>query len=1271
MNQNPLHLNISVNSPTRRFSQPLHAKDDQNHARHSSVGPLASLSTLPASSLQSSRFSLAEGLSSSSSKKFSSGSYLNLRSPHFDLRCEAQQCLDVIHKLEEALRSAERNGYEISELQEGRPSVEDRMDEVNLAITSTLNLLQLSDTSDISDLLSKLNDKIFPAPAYSKDKLDFSSFHLLIVKLISALCQCVEESDYVEDFLPADHGLRSLGSRDATEVVDYKQKNLERDQKNEELERKMSSMDEGVDFCLRYLKTLVKYFKELRNYVQNRTKEELNNFRRIQTMDQQHFSNLELLNKRVHVYFGTVSSQGIISQELERINERHAEQAIKNYLHQVNQKVLTPLNEHLRGTLESQYNNFKSGWAIEKKKVQDAENAMNRAKERYFQAGGSYDFSMHRSEKKEDVKRKKELDEAKLRLDECEKSYSASIVNANTCRKQHELFKGSIYCASRILARDSDLKLSQCLELFYRCQLEYCQPLPDYLASVVEKVKRVEPGSVFSTVVHSAHTSHKRNFDFRFEMYSSSFSVDPSTGKLVSEGALEGEEAKRRTLTPSQSSPQSVMNAKPEHHQRAAALKAQQTHDLSKLMVPTRCRVCDHVTLLTGVSCSKCDVAVHRKCLPFLIVICGQVEVNKSQPLARCTTFGVSLEDQLSATNQRIPPILSKCISEIEKRGLDLQGLYRIAGVKNKVETLCASFETGDYKDIDLSDEPPHLIASCLKLYFRQLPEPLFTFHLYDEFIPFSRKWDEMMRIPDQSVAEDEKEILLSELKQLVHKLPRPNYIIGRRLLRHLRVVHMNANVNCMDAHNLGIVFGPTLFRPVELGISALAEISLRTKLVEIMIDNPGTFELDAVVDNGREDQGEDPLDESKSDSETLSPTSQTLRKPRTSLDDGAVPQPVSNIKRNRSIKDITRMNNHITQFRETSPFFKRKKNRKPYHQLEKKQEFKSPILSPVCSGDTRVPSFNSDQRIRRKSSTTRSIDSLSQMSVDSMDSPSRERGIFGDTWDFKKDSSNLTEDVVSAVFQLSLDDYLKHASSSNCDLSSPNEERSPNKTKLRKSETITLSSPNILEAATQERDRQNLSRSYSSVEEPDIGSSSRYESRRHPGTLSQQGEVKLAQDDLDTRSDITPINRSSSRESSSLDSASDDNTDADSDHENRLFLINIKSEYDHILSLPDHPTGSHAETLQPSRELNKCQEEISLIRSQLDILITDCDKSEDERSESSCCSSNNSSHYYTLDEHPSEEDTSPKARTSKVKSSSTSSFSPNKEILEINPTTN
>lgn len=52
--------------------------------------------------------------------------------------------------------------------------------------------------------------------------------------------------------------------------------------------------------------------------------------------------------------------------------------------------------------------------------------------------------------------------------------------------------------------------------------------------------------------------------------------------------------------------------------------------------------------------------------------------------------------------------------------GLDTQGLYRISSAKTKMEKLCQLFESGSER-VDLSELPPHLISSCLKLYFRQV----------------------------------------------------------------------------------------------------------------------------------------------------------------------------------------------------------------------------------------------------------------------------------------------------------------------------------------------------------------------------------------------------------------------------------------------------------------------------------------------------------------------------------------------------------------------
>ena len=84
------------------------------------------------------------------------------------------------------------------------------------------------------------------------------------------------------------------------------------------------------------------------------------------------------------------------------------------------------------------------------------------------------------------------------------------------------------------------------------------------------------------------------------------------------------------------------------------------------------------------------------------------------------TTFGVDFQKHLKASKRNIPIIVTKCINEIDERGLDTQGLYRISSAKTKLEHLCQLFESGIDR-VDLSDRPCHLIGSCLKLYFRQV----------------------------------------------------------------------------------------------------------------------------------------------------------------------------------------------------------------------------------------------------------------------------------------------------------------------------------------------------------------------------------------------------------------------------------------------------------------------------------------------------------------------------------------------------------------------
>lgn len=138
--------------------------------------------------------------------------------------------------------------------------------------------------------------------------------------------------------------------------------------------------------------------------------------------------------------------------------------------------------------------------------------------------------------------------------------------------------------------------------------------------------------------------------------------------------------------------------------------KAAETHTFKKLKTPSRCRECDSYVYIQGVECLECGLASHKKCLEVLSIQCGHVKLPR-----KMRTFAVSL-----TSFDHIPLIVVKCVREIERRGATIKGIYRVSGVKSRVEKLCQSFETC-YDLVDLSSQPPNVIANVLKLYFRQV----------------------------------------------------------------------------------------------------------------------------------------------------------------------------------------------------------------------------------------------------------------------------------------------------------------------------------------------------------------------------------------------------------------------------------------------------------------------------------------------------------------------------------------------------------------------
>lgn len=165
--------------------------------------------------------------------------------------------------------------------------------------------------------------------------------------------------------------------------------------------------------------------------------------------------------------------------------------------------------------------------------------------------------------------------------------------------------------------------------------------------------------------------------------------------------------------------------------------------------------------------------------------------------------FGVKINVVTKRERSKVPLIVRQCVEEIERRGMDEVGIYRVSGVATDIQALKAAFDSNN-KDVSvmMREMDVNAIAGTLKLYFRELPEPLFTDELYPNFAGGIALSD--------SVAKE------SCMLNLLLSLPEPNLVTFLFLLDHLKRVAENEGINKMSLHNLATVFGPTLLRPSE-----------------------------------------------------------------------------------------------------------------------------------------------------------------------------------------------------------------------------------------------------------------------------------------------------------------------------------------------------------------------------------------------------------------------------------------------------------------------
>ncbi|KAJ8408512.1 hypothetical protein AAFF_G00259260 [Aldrovandia affinis] len=156
-----------------------------------------------------------------------------------------------------------------------------------------------------------------------------------------------------------------------------------------------------------------------------------------------------------------------------------------------------------------------------------------------------------------------------------------------------------------------------------------------------------------------------------------------------------------------------------------------------------------------------------------------------------------------------VPLLIEQCITEIEKRGCQVVGLYRLCGSAAVKKELREAFER-DSRVVELSENQYpdiNVITGVLKDYLRELPSPLITKELYEAVL------DSMAKRPlrigakgcENDPADSEHTVSLLEI------LPEVEKVTLLKLLDHLKLVASHHEVNKMTCQNLAVCFGPVL----------------------------------------------------------------------------------------------------------------------------------------------------------------------------------------------------------------------------------------------------------------------------------------------------------------------------------------------------------------------------------------------------------------------------------------------------------------------------
>lgn len=154
---------------------------------------------------------------------------------------------------------------------------------------------------------------------------------------------------------------------------------------------------------------------------------------------------------------------------------------------------------------------------------------------------------------------------------------------------------------------------------------------------------------------------------------------------------------------------------------------------------------------------------------------------------------------------------------------LQTEGLFRISGKLTLITDMKQAVDTGKSLNPFFQIQvEPHAISGLVKLFFRELKEPLIPFALYSNCLKATTS-----------------PTFEADVQEILNKLPKENRDVLCFLLKFLEKVSQYSETNKMNCKNIGIVWGQNLLKPkVETMDSAVGDANLKIDFVEKILQN-------------------------------------------------------------------------------------------------------------------------------------------------------------------------------------------------------------------------------------------------------------------------------------------------------------------------------------------------------------------------------------------------------------------------------------------------